>query len=175
MSFLVIGFEGCVGGSLNSGWVRSIDRSRLFLLWGFGGLHESDYLEGVGLNDFTTGGGDMEWCLTDGEDGAEEEGPILLQIDDVLLFLQLMYFFGLFEALFVFQSLVSDMFDRADRGIALGTGRANGAVCVFTRVGSRGQRFRCLKLPFGLTNDMLCPFFILRNRTKAFRGTRTTK
>lgn len=78
-------------------------------------------LEGVEINDFTTGGSAMERCLTLGGDGAEKEGPIFRA--DCSTFTFNPFFNGNFSA-----------FSK------LGTGSGNVAVCALIRGGLPGDR-----------------------------------
>lgn len=120
----------------------------------------------------------MEWCLADVEDDAYN---CLLKFR-FQNHLQLMQFYGLLEAGFVFETLVSDMISIARQGIAPGTGRGSEDVCVFTRGGVPRQRCHCLELSLDLTNDLPFPSLLLRIRKSAcqwlfgdFCGVKRTK
>lgn len=77
--FYVLFWGVCADGSLDRGWVRSVG---IFLVvdWRMGAFIRSIILEGVAVNDFTTGVGTKRCCLTVGEDGTEEEGAIFLAV-----------------------------------------------------------------------------------------------
>lgn len=45
---------------------------------GMGAFFKVVILEGVGKRDSTIGDGAMIWCFVEGEDGAVEDGPVLL-------------------------------------------------------------------------------------------------